>query len=201
MWRALAMIARPEMQKRAQDQLDLVVGRFRPPTFADAPNLPYIQPLIKETLRWRPALPLAIAHSTTQDDWYEGMFHPQPHHLPRERLAMQPRSGLLRPPDAASFNPERFLDEQRQADSRSSGDARGRAQHVRVWEAGLRREARGERRVVRECGHGVVGDEAGTRARREWGGGAARYGDGGRQRNGHVRRSFISANSLLSTLD
>src|SRR5579863_8460195 len=76
-WWALAMIAYPEIQKRAQDQLDVVVGRARPPTFSDAPNLPYIQALVKETLRWRAALPLGIPHCITEDDWYEGMFIPK----------------------------------------------------------------------------------------------------------------------------
>jgi cytochrome P450 len=104
------MIAHPEIQKRAQDELDTVVGRSRTPTFGDAPNLPYIQALVKEFLRWRPALPLCVPHTTTEDDWYEGMFIPkgtlclvnlwQCHHDP-----------ALYGPDAASFNPERFLDE------------------------------------------------------------------------------------------
>ncbi|KAF8478443.1 cytochrome P450 [Russula ochroleuca] len=109
-WWTRAMVAHPEIQKRAQDELDAVVGRSRTPTFADAPNLPYIQALVKESLRWRPALPLGVPHTTTKDDWYEGMFIPkgtmcmvnlwQCHHDPASYG-----------PDAASFNPERFLDE------------------------------------------------------------------------------------------
>ena len=104
------MIAHPKFQKRAQDELDAVVGRSRTPTFADAPNLPYIQALVKESLRWRPPLSLIVPHATTEDDWYEGMFIPkgtmcmvnlwQCHHDPSSYG-----------PDAASFNPERFLDE------------------------------------------------------------------------------------------
>jgi cytochrome P450 len=105
------MMAHPEFQNRAQAELDEVVGRSRPPNFSDAPNLPYIQALIKEVLRWRPSLPLAVPHSTTEDDWYEGMFIPkgtmclvnlwQCHHDP-----------ALYGDDAANFNPERFLDAQ-----------------------------------------------------------------------------------------
>jgi cytochrome P450 len=104
------MIAYPEVQDRAQDQLDTVVGRSRPPTFADAPNLPYIQALVKEALRWRAALPLGIPHSTTEDDWYEGMF------IPKGTLCLANLWQINRDPeaygdDAASFKPERFLDE------------------------------------------------------------------------------------------
>ena len=104
------MVAYPEIQKRAQDELEAVVGRSRCPTFADAPNLPYIQAMVKEALRWRPPLPMGVPHAPTQDDWYEGMFIPkgtmclvnlwQCHHDP-----------TAYGPDAASFNPERFLDE------------------------------------------------------------------------------------------
>jgi cytochrome P450 len=104
------MIAYPEIQKRAQDELDLVVGRARPPTFADFPNLPYVQALVKETLRWRAALPLGIPHSTIEDDWYEGMF------IPKGTLCLANLWQCNRDPaaygdDAASFKPERFLDE------------------------------------------------------------------------------------------
>jgi cytochrome P450 len=112
-WWALAMIVHPEIQKRAQDQLDLVVGRFRPPTFADAPNLPYIQALVKETLRWRPALPMGFPHRTTEDDWYEGMF------IPKGTSCIANVWQCNHDPayygdDAASFNPQRFLDERGQ---------------------------------------------------------------------------------------
>ncbi|KAF8258627.1 cytochrome P450 [Lactarius quietus] len=108
-WWALAMVAHPEIQKRAQAELDAVVGRARPPTFSDASNLPYIQATVKETLRWRPPLPLGIPHNTTEDVWYDGVFIPkgtmcianiwQCHHDP-----------TYYGDDAAKFNPERFLD-------------------------------------------------------------------------------------------
>ncbi|KAI0256923.1 cytochrome P450 [Lactifluus subvellereus] len=108
-WWALAMIAHPEFQQRAQAELDAVVGRSRTPTPSDTSRLPYIQALVKEVLRWRPPLPLSVAHKTTKDDWYDGMFIPkgtmclvnlwQCHHDP-----------AFYGDDAASFNPERFLD-------------------------------------------------------------------------------------------
>ena len=109
-WWVLAMIAHPEIQKRAQNELDAVVGRSRAPTFADAPNLPYIQAIIKESLRWRPAAPFGIPHTTTEDDWYEGMF------IPKGTMCMVNlwhchHDTVTYGPDATSFNPERFLDE------------------------------------------------------------------------------------------
>jgi cytochrome P450 len=104
------MIAHPEFQKRAQAELDAVVGRSRIPTFSDAPSLPYIEALVKETLRWRSPAPMGVAHTSTEDDWYEGMY------IPKGTMCMANQWQCDRDPalygdDAAMFNPERFLDE------------------------------------------------------------------------------------------
>jgi cytochrome P450 len=71
------MIAFPEVQRRAQAELDSVVGRDRLPIFADAPRLPYVCAIVREVLRWRPVVPLGLPHAAIQDDWYEGMFIPK----------------------------------------------------------------------------------------------------------------------------
>jgi len=104
------MMAHPEIQRRAQDELDVVVGRFRTPTFADAPNLPYVQAMAKESLRWRPVAPLGVPHSSTEDDWYEGMFIPKGT-ICFANLWQCNHDQALYGDDAAEFNPGRFLDE------------------------------------------------------------------------------------------
>ena len=104
------MVSHPEIQKRAQDELDAVVGRSRTPTFADIPNLPYIQAIVKESLRWRPPLPMAVPHSTTEDDWYEGMYIPKGT-ICLVNLWQCHHDEDAYGPTATSFNPERFLDE------------------------------------------------------------------------------------------
>lgn len=53
----LAMALFPEVQKKAQDELDRVIGRERLPRMKDREDLPYIEAVIKETLRWRPVAP------------------------------------------------------------------------------------------------------------------------------------------------
>ncbi|KAI0302988.1 cytochrome P450 [Russula brevipes] len=75
-WWVLAMLAYPETQARAQAELDAIVGRARPPTFADYPHLPYIRAMVMEALRWRTSVPMAV-HRPTEDDWYEGMYIPK----------------------------------------------------------------------------------------------------------------------------
>jgi len=52
------MVTHPEVQRKAQAEIDRVVGNDRLPTSADQPNLPYIDALVKEVLRWHPVAPL-----------------------------------------------------------------------------------------------------------------------------------------------
>ncbi|KAI7240025.1 putative cytochrome P450 [Hortaea werneckii] len=64
-----AMVAYPEIQRKAQTQIDSVVGPDRSPTWQDYPRLPYIAQCVKETMRWRPVTPLAFPHALAEDDW------------------------------------------------------------------------------------------------------------------------------------
>ena len=66
----------PEVQKKAQAQLDAVVGPDRLPEFADRARLPYIDAIVKEILRWHPVGPMGFAHVSTEDDEYNGYFIP-----------------------------------------------------------------------------------------------------------------------------
>jgi hypothetical protein len=47
----LAMTLNSDVVRRAQAELDMVVGRDRLPTFQDRHTLPYIRAIVKETLR------------------------------------------------------------------------------------------------------------------------------------------------------
>lgn len=53
----LAMLHHPEVQTRARQELDAVVGNDRLPTFDDEASLPYITAVVKEVLRWKPVTP------------------------------------------------------------------------------------------------------------------------------------------------
>jgi len=54
----LSLVLSPHVQKRAQAELDVVVGRDRLPTLDDRPRLPYIEAICSELLRWQMATPL-----------------------------------------------------------------------------------------------------------------------------------------------
>ena len=54
----LALANHPEVQRKAQQELDAVVGSDRLPTIADRSSLPYVHAIVKELGRWYNAAPL-----------------------------------------------------------------------------------------------------------------------------------------------
>lgn len=85
----LAMTLYPEVQKRAQDEIDRAIGVDRLPGFPDHAQLPYCSAMCKELLRfvvrylfviktrdtfarWQPAAPLGLAHAAREDDTHAG---------------------------------------------------------------------------------------------------------------------------------
>jgi cytochrome P450 len=59
----MAMLLYPDIQQKAQNELDIVIGRDRLPTFEDRPRLPFIDAICKEVLRWHPVTPLGAFDS------------------------------------------------------------------------------------------------------------------------------------------
>ena len=71
----LALVLHPEVQRRAQAEIDSVVGRERLPDFEDP--LPYVGAVCREISRWKPVTPLGVAHSAYDDDVYKGWGIPK----------------------------------------------------------------------------------------------------------------------------
>ncbi|EJD01826.1 cytochrome P450 [Fomitiporia mediterranea MF3/22] len=103
----LAMLLHPDAQKRAQEELDRVLGKDALPTFNDRPNLPYVNAVIKESLRWQAATPLAVAHTVEEDDEYNGYFIPAGATMFPNVWAMQRDPKEYPEPD--KFIPDRWL--------------------------------------------------------------------------------------------
>jgi cytochrome P450 len=85
----VALSQHPEVQKKAQEELDRVVGHDRLPTFEDRPNLPYLNAVVSEVplifdctspisriilqvFRWKTVTPLGVPHRCTEEDVYNG---------------------------------------------------------------------------------------------------------------------------------
>lgn len=69
-----AMLCHPLVQKKAQEEIDLVVGSRRLPSYEDWSSLPYVEAVYREIMRWRPVTPLGVAHAAFEDDVYKGYF-------------------------------------------------------------------------------------------------------------------------------
>ncbi|KAI0030139.1 cytochrome P450 [Vararia minispora EC-137] len=108
-WWALTMVAFPEAQRRAQDELDAVLGQARPPHVADRTQLPYTSTLVYETPRWRTGAPLGLPHCTEQDEWYEGMFIPKGTVIFANVLTCN-HDPEMYGEDVHAFNPSRYID-------------------------------------------------------------------------------------------
>lgn len=73
----LAMTLYPDIQRKAQQELDVIVGLDRLPELDDRDSLVYTNAIVMECLQWHPATPLAMPHRTMADDEYRGYFIPK----------------------------------------------------------------------------------------------------------------------------
>ncbi|KAF7346057.1 hypothetical protein MSAN_01831700 [Mycena sanguinolenta] len=103
----LAMGLNPEVAKKAQDELDTVVGLGCLPGFEHRSALPYCEAVFREVFRWRPLLPLGVPHEASENDVYEGYFIPKGTTVIPNIWAMGHDECKYPNPD--EFNPERFL--------------------------------------------------------------------------------------------
>ncbi|KAL0960673.1 hypothetical protein HGRIS_005702 [Hohenbuehelia grisea] len=107
----LAMVLHPEYQKIAQAEIDRAGLGDRLPTFADRPNLPFIECIVWESLRWNPAVNISLAHRLTEHDEYKGYSIPKGTTVLGNIWAMlhDPTSY----PEPHAFKPTRFVDPER----------------------------------------------------------------------------------------
>ncbi|KAK7031915.1 cytochrome P450 [Favolaschia claudopus] len=103
----LGMLLNPEVQQKAQAELDAVLGPRQLPDFVDEDSLPYVSAIVKETLRWRPAMPIGVPHYVNVDDEYRG------YRIPANSVIIGNAWAILHDetmyPDPDKFDPERFL--------------------------------------------------------------------------------------------
>ncbi|KAI6025685.1 cytochrome P450 [Pisolithus orientalis] len=103
----LAMVLYPEAQAQAQEEIDRVVGDTRLPEFRDRENLPYVEAVLLETLRWHPSIPLMLPHTTTTADVFHGMYIPKGATVLTNLWAITRNE--MHYPNPAAFNPGRHL--------------------------------------------------------------------------------------------
>jgi len=103
----LAMVLNPDVQKKAQKEIDAVIGHRRLPKLSDLPHLPYINAVLTEVLRWNSVAPTGVPHTATEDGIIHGYF------IPKGAIIVANLWNMLHDPniypDPFSFDPERHI--------------------------------------------------------------------------------------------
>ncbi|PCH34875.1 cytochrome P450 [Wolfiporia cocos MD-104 SS10] len=101
----MAMALHPDKQAKAQAEIDAVVGSDRMPAMTDLSALPYVNAVIKETMRWHPVLPLSqLSPTYGEDDNYCGYF------IPAGTIVMPNVWAIAFEPND-KYNPQEFIPE------------------------------------------------------------------------------------------
>jgi cytochrome P450 len=71
------MMLFPDVQRRAQAEMDELFGKPTLPSAADQTRLPYVNAIVKEAIRWHTVTPMGIPHKTDEDDIINGYLIPK----------------------------------------------------------------------------------------------------------------------------
>lgn len=102
-----AMVMFPDVQAKAQREIDTVVGSSRLPELQDEDHLPYVSAVVKEALRWFPITPMGVSHVNEEEMEYTGFT------IPRGSIIMPATWWFQNDPQVyanpSAFEPERFI--------------------------------------------------------------------------------------------
>ncbi|KAK4267189.1 hypothetical protein QN277_024004 [Acacia crassicarpa] len=106
-WAISELLRKPEIFKKATEELDRVIGRDRWVEEKDIPNLPYINAIIKETMRLHPVAPMLVPRLAREDVKIAG------YDIPKGTQILVNTWTIGRDPTiwekSNDFEPERFL--------------------------------------------------------------------------------------------
>ncbi|KAJ7445114.1 cytochrome P450 [Mycena latifolia] len=109
----LAMCLYPDVQGAAQKEIDAVVGTDRLPELSDRTELPYMDALCKEVLRWHVAAPTGIPHRTREDFIYDRGGDSKAMFIPKDSLVIPNIWKMTHDPERYAnpmvFDPTRFI--------------------------------------------------------------------------------------------
>ncbi|GFZ16979.1 cytochrome P450, family 78, subfamily A, polypeptide 10 [Actinidia rufa] len=109
-WIIARMVLHPDIQAKAQSEIDTAVGAAREVSNSDLPNLPYLQAIVKETLRVHPPGPLLSWARLAIHDTHIGN-----HFVPAGTTAMVNMWAITHDEqvwaEPNKYRPERFMEE------------------------------------------------------------------------------------------
>ncbi|KAG2630313.1 hypothetical protein PVAP13_3KG104102 [Panicum virgatum] len=102
------LLTHPEVMRKVRSEVDANVGTARMVEESDIANLPYLQCVVKETLRLYPVAPIIPAHEAMEDCTVSGFDVRRGTMVLANAWAIQRDPNLWDTPE--EFRPERFLD-------------------------------------------------------------------------------------------
>ncbi|KAK7437617.1 hypothetical protein VKT23_018516 [Stygiomarasmius scandens] len=111
------MIKHPEVQVKAQAEIDSLTHGEYLPTWSDRAKLPYVEAVMLECLRWGPIAPLGFPHRVMAEDEFEGRRIPEGTLCIPNLWAMMHDPNYYTNPD--EFIPERFMKSAPELDPRN----------------------------------------------------------------------------------
>ncbi|WCJ34918.1 Trans-cinnamate 4-monooxygenase [Euphorbia peplus] len=109
-WGIAELVNHPHIQQKLRDEIDTVLGVGHQITEPDTNKLPYLQAVVKETLRLRMAIPLLVPHMNLHEAKLGG------YDIPAESKILVNAWWLANNPahwkDPEEFRPERFFEEE-----------------------------------------------------------------------------------------
>ncbi|KJZ75356.1 hypothetical protein HIM_05282 [Hirsutella minnesotensis 3608] len=113
----LVMVMFPEVQRKAQEEIDRVIGIDRLPRLEDREKMPYIEGVVKEAYRWSPVAPLGVWHAAEEDIVYNGYLIPKGACLLSGVWWFCHDPEVYQEPD--TFDPERYLEPRNEPDPKA----------------------------------------------------------------------------------
>ncbi|XP_006342921.1 cytochrome P450 71A1-like [Solanum tuberosum] len=107
-WAISELLKKPEIFKKATEELDRVIGQNRWVQEKDIPNLPYIEAIAKETMRLHPVAPMLVPRECREDCKVAGYDVQKGTRVLVSVWTIGRDPTLWDEPEA--FKPERFLD-------------------------------------------------------------------------------------------
>ena len=106
-WAISELLKKPEVIAKATEELDRVIGRSRWVTEKDIPQLPYVDAIVKETMRLHPVAPLLVPRLAREDATVDGYDIPAGTRVLVSVWSIGRDPALWDAPE--EFMPERFL--------------------------------------------------------------------------------------------
>lgn len=107
-WAISELLKRPEIIKKATEELDRVIGRERWLEEKEIQTLPYIEAIVKETMRLHPVAPMLVPRQTREDVTFNGYDIPAGTRVFVNVWTIGHDPAVWDNPD--EFRPERFLE-------------------------------------------------------------------------------------------